>query len=192
MIVSVNGKPAPIAEARGSYATIDREWTSGDRVDIRLPMTLHTEAMPDDPTMIAVMYGPIVLAGDLGREGLETIKRYGPSTPQVGRVKTPTIPVFIGDVASVPSKITPVAGARLHFATKGLAQPHEVSLRAAVPDRRSAVHRVLEGAVIGQNGPRATASSRPPTARRKDVDARTIDAIVVERREQRARPPLQR
>jgi uncharacterized protein len=178
MIVSVNGKAAPIAETRGSYATIDREWTAGDRVDIRLPMTLRTEAMPDDPRMIAVMYGPIVLAGDLGREGLDAIKRYGPSAPQVGRVKTPTIPVFIGDVASVPSKIAPVAGGRLHFATNGLAQPHEVSLVPLyqIVDQRYTVYwKVLTAAEWAARKNERSAVE----ARRKDIDARAIDTVVV-------------
>ena len=60
MMVSINGKPETIAAARGSYVTIERQWKTGDRVDVRLPMSLHTEAMPDDPNMIAVLYGPIV------------------------------------------------------------------------------------------------------------------------------------
>src|SRR5213080_688115 len=107
MMVSINGKPETIAAARGSYVTIERQWKTGDRVDVRLPMSLHTEAMPDDPNMIAVLYGPIVLAGDLGKEGLEHITRYGPSAPRVGLVKTPAIPVFIGDVTSVTAKIAP-------------------------------------------------------------------------------------
>jgi uncharacterized protein len=179
MMVTVNGKAVSIAEARGSYATIDREWTSGDRVDIRLPMALHTEAMPDDPKMIAVMYGPIVLAGDLGRDGLDAIKRYGPSAPQMGRVKTPTIPVFIGDVASVPSKIAPVAGARLHFATHGLAQPHEVSLVPLyqIVDQRYTVYwTVLSPSAWTARKAEIAALD----ARRKDIDARAIDTVVVD------------
>jgi len=177
IVVTINGKPTSIDAARGSYATIEREWSSGDRVDVRLPMTLHTEAMPDDPKTIAVMYGPIVLAGDLGREGLELIKRYGPSAPQVGRVKTPTIPVFIGDVASVPSKIAAADG-RLHFATHGLAQPHEISLVPLyqIVDQRYTVYwKVLSAAEWTARKTELAALD----ARRKDIDARAIDTIVV-------------
>ena len=43
---------------------------NGDRVELRLPMTLHAHPMPDDPTLQAFMYGPLVLAGALGNEGL--------------------------------------------------------------------------------------------------------------------------
>jgi len=113
MQAAVNGEPQTVAGAPGSYVAIDREWKNGDRLEVRLPMSLHTEAMPDDPNVLAVMYGPIVLAGDLGREGLESIKRYGPSAPQMGRVKTPVIPAFVGDPAGVLSKIAPVPGSRL-------------------------------------------------------------------------------
>ena len=175
--VTVNGQRAPIEATPGSYVTIDREWKSGDRVDVQLPMSLRTEAMPDDPTMLAVMYGPIVLAGDLGREGLETIKRYGPSAPQVGRVKTPVIPVLVGDVASVTSKIAPVAGSRLHFTTKALAQPHEVTLIPfyQVVDQRYTVYWTVVSPAEWETRKAAMAAA---DARRKEFDARTIDAVA--------------
>lgn len=179
MIVTVNGKPEPLAASRGSYATIDREWKTGDRIDVRLPMTIHTEAMPDDPKMIAVMYGPIVLAGDLGREGLEAIKRYGPSAPQVGRVKTPTIPVFIGAVDSVPDRIVPIAGTRLHFTTKGLAQPHEVSLLPfyQIVDQR---YNVYWNVLTPAEWSARTAAAAATAARRKEIERRAIDTVVVD------------
>ncbi len=175
--VTVNGQRAPIQATPGSYVTIDREWKSGDRVDVQLPMSLHTEAMPDDPKMIAVMYGPIVLAGDLGREGLETIKRYGPSAPQIGRVKTPVIPVLVGDVASVTSKIAPVAGSRLHFTTNALAQPHEVTLIPfyQVVDQRYTVYWTVVSPAEWETRKAAMAAA---DARRKEFDTRTIDAVA--------------
>jgi uncharacterized protein len=179
MFVTINGRAEPITATRGSYATIEREWKTGDRMDVRLPMTLRTEAMPDNPKMIAVMYGPMVLVGDLGREGMEAVKRYGPSAPQVGRVKTPTIPVFVGDVASVPSKIAPVAGTRLHFITKGLAQPHDVTLMPLyqiVEDRYTVYWNVLTPEELRAR----TAAEAAAAARRKDIDRRTVDAMVVD------------
>jgi DUF1680 family protein len=179
MTVTINGQREPIQATRGSYVTIDRAWKTGDRVDIQLPMSLHTEAMPDDPKMIAVMYGPIVLAGDLGKEGLENIKRYGPSAPQVGRVRTPVIPVLVGDVASVTSKIAPVAGSRLHFTTKGLAQPHEVTLMPfyQIIDQRYTMYwSVLSPAEWDKRRTDAAAIG----ARRKEVERTAIDVVNVD------------
>lgn len=39
-------------------------------IDFSLPMSLHTEATPDNPSRIALFYGPILLAGQLGTEGI--------------------------------------------------------------------------------------------------------------------------
>jgi len=128
MTLAVNGKKQPINDKPGSYVTIAREWKSGDTVEIRLPMSLRMEAMPDDPKMIALFYGPIVLAGDLGQEGLQDANRYGPSAPQLGRVKPIDIPAFIGDVKDVLAKVKPTPGAPLTFKTDGLGRPRDVTL----------------------------------------------------------------
>jgi hypothetical protein len=39
-----------------------------DKLEMRFNMGLYTEAMPDNPNRIAFKYGPIVLAGQLGKE----------------------------------------------------------------------------------------------------------------------------
>jgi DUF1680 family protein len=126
--LTVSGKKQNINDKPGSYVTIDREWKSGDTVEIRMPMSLRLEAMPDDPKMIALFYGPIALAGDLGQDGLQDAKRYGPSAPQLGRVKPIDIPAFIGDVKDVLAKVKPEQGAPLTFKTDGLGRPQDVRL----------------------------------------------------------------
>src|SRR5262249_4132033 len=138
----INGRRQPVTASSGSYVPIDREWKNGDRIDVRLPMTLHTEAMPDNPRLIAVMYGPLVLAGDLGRDGLEAVKRSGPSAPQLGRGETPTIPAFVGDVKTIAAKIVADPARPLQFKTSGLAQPHEVTLLPfnRILDQRYAIY----------------------------------------------------
>ena len=50
----------------GSYVEINRTWKSGDAVSIALPKTLRIERLADNPTKGVVMWGPLVLAGDLG------------------------------------------------------------------------------------------------------------------------------
>jgi uncharacterized protein len=42
-------------------------------------MHLHVEAMPDDPRTQAFLYGPLVLAGDLGHDGLTDAHIFGPN-----------------------------------------------------------------------------------------------------------------
>ncbi|HEY3812671.1 MAG TPA: beta-L-arabinofuranosidase domain-containing protein [Caulobacteraceae bacterium] len=82
----VNGEPwvweAGVWGGRaGRWLTIDRVWRSGDVIRMSLPMHVRTEAMADDPKLAAVMYGPLVLAGGLGTQGLPPEAPYALPTP---------------------------------------------------------------------------------------------------------------
>src|SRR5262249_38050445 len=68
--VKLNGEAQDAAVKPSSYFEIERTWRTRARLEIRLPMSLHVHPMPDDPTVQAFMYGPLVLAGTLGNEGL--------------------------------------------------------------------------------------------------------------------------
>jgi len=61
--VKINGTALPAFSNPGSYLSLNRVWKSGDKIELNLPMTLHMEPMPDDETIQAAMYGPLVLAG---------------------------------------------------------------------------------------------------------------------------------
>src|SRR5699024_10113142 len=57
-----------MTQSKNGYLSIQRTWSTGDRVDIRLPMNLHTYIATDNPTKQALLYGSIVLAGNLSTE----------------------------------------------------------------------------------------------------------------------------
>jgi hypothetical protein len=71
--VKVNGKNATHSSRPGSYVELKRNWKTGDSVSLVLPKTLRIEGLPDNQRRAALMWGPLVLAGDLGPE------RRGPS-----------------------------------------------------------------------------------------------------------------
>jgi DUF1680 family protein len=85
--ITVNGEDADVETKPGSYAHIEREWASGDKVAIKIPFGLYTVAALDDENLVAVAFGPHILAGDYGSEKLEksptidlsTIERQGTS-----------------------------------------------------------------------------------------------------------------
>ena len=52
----------------GSYVELNRTWKTGDKISLVLPKTLHEEPLPDNPQRVALLWGPLVLAGDLGPE----------------------------------------------------------------------------------------------------------------------------
>jgi DUF1680 family protein len=63
--ISLNGKRLEVASAPGDWATVEREWKSGDSLVLELPMALRT--LPVDaqhPHRAAILYGPVVLAQD--------------------------------------------------------------------------------------------------------------------------------
>lgn len=68
MTMMVNGAPAKATLDASGYWVINRTWKNNDRVDVQMPMHLYSESMPDNPNRIALLYGPVVMAGQLGME----------------------------------------------------------------------------------------------------------------------------
>ena len=97
-LIKVNGKQLDASASPGSYLTLNRTWKTGDRVEMELPMRLRIEAMPDDPKTKAVLYGPIVLAGDLGTKGLDQSLIVGPSVPQIRKAGPTDVPNFMAEI----------------------------------------------------------------------------------------------
>jgi Uncharacterized protein conserved in bacteria len=69
MDISVNGEAVtPIIEQ--NYAVLDRTWTDGDSIELRIPMKVTYSRLPDAPYSIGLQYGPVVLSAALGTEDM--------------------------------------------------------------------------------------------------------------------------
>ncbi len=68
MQLTVNGKAQPLNTDADGYITINRTWKNGDKIALEMPMDVYTEALPDNPDRVALFYGPVVLAGQLGNK----------------------------------------------------------------------------------------------------------------------------
>jgi hypothetical protein len=64
--VKINGRVIEAMADPGSYLAIRRTWQDEDTIAITLPMDLHQEPLPGDASVTAALYGPLVLAADLG------------------------------------------------------------------------------------------------------------------------------
>jgi DUF1680 family protein len=126
LVVSINGEPASLDSRPGSYAAITRTWRTGDRVDIRLPMGLHAETLPGAPDKVALLYGPIVLAGRLGDDGMPA--PFAGFQLEQARDPQPDVPHLVTADADWLSRVELVSRRPLLFRTRGLAQPHDVGL----------------------------------------------------------------
>ena len=119
----LNGRALDGFAAPGGYFVVDRTWRDGDTLAVSLPMRLHVAPTPDDPAMQAVMYGPLVLVGRLGTEGLTPATLRAVPTPprQIPTYQAQPVapPAFRAPSADPSSWIQPVAGKPLEFVTTG-------------------------------------------------------------------------
>ncbi|KAH6766717.1 proline-tRNA ligase [Perilla frutescens var. hirtella] len=63
---SLNGQELSVP-APGNFLSISKRWSSGDKIELRLPLSLRSEAIQDDrpdyASLQAFLYGPYLLAG---------------------------------------------------------------------------------------------------------------------------------
>lgn len=69
MTAVVNGQRVQ-PQTENGYMSIFREWNDGDVIELSAPMKLSIYYARDDADKIVFTYGPLVLAGALGKEGL--------------------------------------------------------------------------------------------------------------------------
>ena len=128
--ISVNGKPERIKGKPGSFVPVERTWKSGDRLEISIPFSLRLETMPDDSSRAAVMYGPLVMAGDLGaiQDSASKSRSY--------------VPVMVTEYRDPSKWISRVAGKVNTFTTVKTGRPRDVELRPfyTFSDRRYSVY----------------------------------------------------
>jgi DUF1680 family protein len=60
--IFVNGKGVLEPVIPGRFATVRRQWKTGDRIELDLPLTKRLEPIDaDHPKTVALLYGPLVL-----------------------------------------------------------------------------------------------------------------------------------
>jgi uncharacterized protein len=176
MTVAVNGEPQPVTGLPGSYLGLTREWRDGDTIELRVPMGLRCEKLPGEEGVVAMLYGPIVLAGELGTNGVP--RDYAKGQLDLVRVPSPEVPVFVGDAKQLIGHTSRVPGQPLSFRTHDLGRPTDVTLAPfyQVHHQRYAVYWQL----LSQMGwedyqVRKAAEER----RRQELAARTVDSVKI-------------
>ena len=130
--VRVNGKLVTIDVGSDGYLKLPRVWRQGDIVQLSLPMKLSLSRFSDDPSVGAVLYGPIVLAGTLGTESMTDEMESGLGWADVDRM------VSQGAAIETPALVVPnadpnlwikhVKGKSLTFKTINVGKPNDVTL----------------------------------------------------------------
>ena len=122
--VIVNGKIIPYTVHPSAYMAIERLWTKGDVIQIILPMHNSIEYLPNVPTYIAFMHGPILLGAKTGTEDLAGLIADDGRWSQYAIGKKLPIdkaPIFIEDALSkITDELVPVQGKPLTFTVPNL------------------------------------------------------------------------
>jgi uncharacterized protein len=119
--MTVNGQKISDVPAPGHYVEVSRHWKNSDTVELVLPKQLHEEPLPDNPRRVALMWGPLVLAGDIGPE--ERRRRGGARAEDLS-----VVPVFVTGDNNVADWIKPAAGKTVAFRTDGVGKERDVDL----------------------------------------------------------------
>jgi len=115
--IQVNGSRKRITQQPGSFIAIEKTWKTGDKVDVIIPFSIRLETMPDDSNRVAVMFGPLVIAGDLG-----------PVDDSSSR-DAMYVPVMMTENRDPSSWIKPVEGKPNTFKTVNTGRPRDVEMK---------------------------------------------------------------
>ena len=120
--LSVNGKRQNVTVKEG-YVSLNRTWSKGDKVRLELPMHLRAIALPDGSANYSILYGPIVLAAQLGKQnqdGMFADDSRGGHIAAGPRLPLQTMPVIVGDKNNLLSHLKKVEGKPLTFTLSGV------------------------------------------------------------------------
>ena len=123
MEIKVNGKSTE-AVSEGGFLKVTRKWTKGDKVEVSLPMSLRAVSLPDQSDNYSFMYGPVVLAAEIGRQeqlGMYADDSRGGHIAAGRQLPLQEMPVIVGNKDHILANITKVEGKPLTFKLTGTA-----------------------------------------------------------------------
>lgn len=123
MNAKVNGEPVE-AVLEDGFLKIERRWAKGDKISVDLPMSLRAVQLPDKTENYSFMYGPVVLAASLGKEdqlGMYADDSRGGHIAAGKKLPLNEMPLIVGDMDDMLSRISKVEGKPLTFKMTGLA-----------------------------------------------------------------------
>ncbi len=117
--VKINGQAVKSLTGPGSYIEMKRTWKSGDTVAVSLPKSLRIEPTPDNARVAAIMWGPLVMAGDLGPERERGGGRAG---------STINVPSLVAAERPLTDWLKPVTGKTGAFRSEGVGREQDVDI----------------------------------------------------------------
>ena len=115
--VMINGKKAMAEAHKGSYIRLLSPVNAGDTITLVFARNLYVDYAKDEPHFGSVMYGPLLLAGGLGKEGMPE-DRVSDNRACRESVPAANIPMLVGSLADMNSWIECSSKHPLRFTVK--------------------------------------------------------------------------
>ncbi len=157
----VNDQEAAVSRQPGGYGEITREWKDGDAITFELPLAPRTESMPDNPKRVAVFYGPVLLACDMG-----------------AAEENREVPVLVTGDRPAGEWLKAVPGEATTFRTEKAGKPEELTFTPfhSFHGRR---HTVYLDQYTEDEWKAEEARRRAEEARLRAIEARTVDQLRI-------------
>ena len=125
--VRINGEYARVELRKGAYIRLLDPIKSGDRLTLVFPRALSIRYTKDEPHFGSLMYGPILLAGELGNKNMPD-DRVSDNRALRKELPEQNIPFLVGSLADLNSWIVKDPQSPLHFTVRNGGKQKDVSL----------------------------------------------------------------
>lgn len=162
IMIKINGKEKHYDAFPGSFITVGNKWENGDEVEVSFPFSLRLESMPDNASRVSIMYGPLVLAGDLGPEN-------DPDSHN-----SMYVPILMTKDTKPEDWLVKVDGQSNTFKTENIGRPRDVVLSPfyRVHDRHYSVYWDMYNE---EEWKAEQTAYKAELQKKKELDAKTID-----------------
>lgn len=135
--ILINGKRLEYNSVPGSYVSVNREWKTGDEVELLLPMQIKSVSLPDESNYKAIMYGPLVLATRTGSEDMEgeyADASRGGHIAEGKIIPLTEMPYFLSDkTQNIEKLVKKIPGENLRFSASEIIYPEKFKNLEFVP-----------------------------------------------------------
>lgn len=140
--IKVNGQPLEAMADPGSYLALRRVWQKGDTISLTLPMELQREPLQGDATVNAALYGPLVLAANVGSTLPAGQSRTLQGDPYFKNLPAPnSLTKIAADTnAKTDEWVETESAAELRFSVRGEGTKYELKPAYQIADERYGIY----------------------------------------------------
>lgn len=186
MKVICNGKNYATGSSPSSYIKINKVWKNGDIIEIKTPMRVVIEEIPNVPNYISILRGPIVLGAQTGKENMKGLIA---DDSRMGHIAAgPLVPSFdapliIGTKAEIEAKLhnlQPITGKSFSYTIPGLVSQDKYKNLILEPFFRIHDSRyiIYWQAMTSKEFEHYQTTKKEEELQKIQIDQRTIDVVI--------------